>query len=309
MSVFRLAVGLCRELEGIIAQYWWAKTRMLKARYFPHSDFLDASDGSLPSFTWQSLLWGRELLRLGLRWHRCETTLHALVGCDVSKKVWEALDFPCEFLLLSLIDAGVWVNDAWDLIPTGKQPLFAITVWVLWNERNGVLFGSRPTLPGILVQRAKDYDDEVARSLIANHSRSSSPIHDVKWHPPLAGSFKLNVDGAANLETGARGVGVIVRDSFGHLVGAIAMRAPINMVNSVEDCLAPEGGLVEGVHRLLASHVPVTVSHVSRHANKATHHIARFSLRDQSLSCWLDGGPLWLMDAVYDDRPKSNDFG
>ncbi|BFG29918.1 hypothetical protein CerSpe_161930 [Prunus speciosa] len=139
---------------------------------------------------------------------------------------------------------------------------------------------------------------------------------------------------------------LIVRDSFGNLVGAIAMRAPsrisvlavelfalktgisfaldaswfplvvesdslmaVNMVNSVEDCLAPEGGLVEGVRRLLASHVPVTVSHVSHHANKAAHRIARFSLRDQSLSCWLDGGPLWLMDTVYDDRPESNGFG
>ncbi|XP_008227636.1 PREDICTED: uncharacterized protein LOC103327128 [Prunus mume] len=119
MSVFRLPVGLCREIESIIAKFWWSKndgrgihwktlrfmcqhksdgglgfkeltsfnqallckqgwrllefpysliSRMLKARYFPQSDFLAASSGSLPSFTWQSLLWGRDLLRLGLRW-------------------------------------------------------------------------------------------------------------------------------------------------------------------------------------------------------------------------------------------------
>ncbi|BFG30866.1 hypothetical protein CerSpe_171400 [Prunus speciosa] len=85
----------------------------------------------------------------------------------------------------------------------------------------------------------------------------------------------------------------------------------VNMVNSEEDCLAAEGGLVEGVRRLLANHVLVTITHVSRHANKAAHRIARFSLRDQSLSCRLDVGPLWLLDAVHDDRPESesNGFG
>ncbi|CAL2259999.1 unnamed protein product [Prunus armeniaca] len=112
MSVFRLPVRSCREIESIIAKFWWSKNdgrgihwktwrfmcqhksdgglgfreltsfnqallckqgwrllefphsliaRMLKARYFPHSDFLAASSGSLPSFTWQSLLWGGNL--------------------------------------------------------------------------------------------------------------------------------------------------------------------------------------------------------------------------------------------------------
>ncbi|BFG41108.1 hypothetical protein CerSpe_273820 [Prunus speciosa] len=271
-----------------------------------------------------------------------ESTLHALVGCDVCMQVWEALDFPSEFLLLNLNDAGFWVDAAWDLIPPVKQSLFAFTEWVLWNERNGVLFGSQPTPPGILVQHAKDYDDEFTRSLVVNHRSLSSPIHDVQWHPPTDGFFKLNVDGAADLATGDRGAGVIVRDSQGNLVGALAMRAPsrtsvlatelyalktgisfvldaslvplviesdsllaVNMVNCDEECLAAEGGLVDGVRRLL-NHVIVSVSHISRHANKAAHRIAHFSLREQSLSCWLDEGPLWLMDAVYDDRSETS---
>ncbi|CAL2247000.1 unnamed protein product [Prunus armeniaca] len=368
MSVFCLPIGLCREIESIIAKFWWSKNdgrgihwkmwrfmcqhksdgglgfreltsfnqallckqgwrllefphsliaQMLKARYFPQSDFLAASSGSLPSFTWQSLLWGRDLLRLGLRWRigdgrlvniygdpwvpydrfftiqsiptlpatsrvcdlftvsggwdvekvyatfsfpeaeailsiplmgdtldrriwnftkngrysvkngywatleykrleelsagsvagpsssslkswkhlwklkvpqkilhllwrvsqdilpskevlfrrritqgevccRCfatrETTLHALVGCVVCLQVWEALDFPSDFLLPTIADVGTWMDVAWSIIPPDKQSLFAFTVWVLWNERNGVLFGSQPTPSGVLVQ-------------------------------------------------------------------------------------------------------------------------------------------------------------
>ncbi|CAL9001349.1 unnamed protein product, partial [Prunus brigantina] len=554
MSVFRLPVGLCREIESIIAKFWWSKNdgrgihwktwslmchhksdgglgfreltsfnqallckqgwrllefphsliaRMFKARYFPQSDFLSASSGPLPSFTRQSLLWGRDLLRLGLRWcigdgrlvniygdpwvpydrfftiqsvptlpatsrvcdlmtasggwdvgrvyatfsfpeaeailsiplmgdtldrriwnftangrysvksgywaaleykrleelsagsvagpssyslkswkhlwklkvppkvlhllwrvahdilpskevlfrrritheegcFRCvgarETTLHALVGCAVCLQVWEALDFPAEFLLLSIADAGTWMDAVWSIIPPDMQPLFVVTVWVLWNERNGVLFGSRPTPSGVLVQRAKDYEDEFKRYSVAIHRSLSSPVRDVKWRPPTGICFKLNVDGAVDMEFGARGVGAIVRDSHGNLVGALAMRAPsrisvlatelyalkvglsfavdasmvpleiesdslqaVAMVTSGEECFAAEGGLVDGVRSILVRSMSAVVRHIPRQANQAAHRIARFSLRDQGLSVWLDGGPPWLMDAVHDD--------
>ncbi|KAL6289504.1 hypothetical protein ACE6H2_007014 [Prunus campanulata] len=224
-----------------------------------------------------------------------------------------------------------------------SAPYYTGGVWLLWNERNGVLYGSQPTPPRVLVQRAKDYDDEVKRSLVVNHRSLSSPVRDVKWYPPIAGCFKLNVDGAADLETGARGAGAIVHDSQGNFVRAMAMRAPsmlsilatelyalktgisfaldasfvplviefdsllaINMINDDEECLAAEGALVDGVRRLLATHEFSTVRHIPRSANGAAHRIARFSLRDQNLSCWMEVGPLWLMDAIYDDWPASN---
>ncbi|KAI5338396.1 hypothetical protein L3X38_017667 [Prunus dulcis] len=148
------------------------------------------------------------------------------------------------------------------------------------------------------------------------------------------------------METGARGAGAIVRDSQGNLIGALAMRAPsrismlatelyalkigiffaldaslmpleietnsllaVSMVNSEEDCLAAEGGLVEAVRCLLANSASSPIRNIPLEANKVAHRIARFSLRDQSLSCWMDVGLLWLMDAVSDDRPESTVIG
>nr|GEW13357.1 reverse transcriptase [Tanacetum cinerariifolium] len=43
--------------------------RMLKGVYFPHSNFLVAKRGSRPSWLWNSLLYGRDLLLQGVRWH------------------------------------------------------------------------------------------------------------------------------------------------------------------------------------------------------------------------------------------------
>ncbi|KAH9660157.1 reverse transcriptase domain-containing protein [Citrus sinensis] len=108
MSVFKLPIGLCEDIQIAVAKFWWgskedkhkihwakweklshAKCRgamvakqgwrilqdpnsltaqVLKARYLKCSDFWNANLGSNPSFLWRSLLWGRQVLKNGARW-------------------------------------------------------------------------------------------------------------------------------------------------------------------------------------------------------------------------------------------------
>lgn len=42
--------------------------RVLKARYFKHSDILEASLSSNPSYIWRSLMWSRDIIRNGTIW-------------------------------------------------------------------------------------------------------------------------------------------------------------------------------------------------------------------------------------------------
>ncbi|CAN0912216.1 hypothetical protein LINGRAPRIM_LOCUS797 [Linum grandiflorum] len=42
--------------------------RILKARYYPHGDFLSAELGSNPSLTWRSMVEARLVVKLGHRW-------------------------------------------------------------------------------------------------------------------------------------------------------------------------------------------------------------------------------------------------
>jgi len=46
------------------------------------------------------------------------------------------------------------------------------------------------------------------------------PISDVHWTPPFSGFYKLNVDAAGPMEGDKWGIGVVVRDNEGVVVGA-----------------------------------------------------------------------------------------
>ncbi|XP_060963939.1 uncharacterized protein LOC133033262 [Cannabis sativa] len=41
---------------------------ILKARYFSHTSILDVGPGHSPSYSWRSILWGRDLMKQGLIW-------------------------------------------------------------------------------------------------------------------------------------------------------------------------------------------------------------------------------------------------
>lgn len=42
--------------------------KVIKARYYKNTDFLNAKVGLSPSFIWRSILWGRQVLQKGTRW-------------------------------------------------------------------------------------------------------------------------------------------------------------------------------------------------------------------------------------------------
>ncbi|KAH9759717.1 putative reverse transcriptase/RNA-dependent DNA polymerase [Citrus sinensis] len=62
--------------QALIAKQGWRliqnpealMARVLKAKYFKNSSFMDAKLGSNPSFVWRSILWGRQIIHKGSRW-------------------------------------------------------------------------------------------------------------------------------------------------------------------------------------------------------------------------------------------------
>lgn len=61
---------------ALLAKQWWRLQtnqnslayRVLKAKYFPRCDFVEASLGNNPSFSWRSIMSAQRLVREGIRW-------------------------------------------------------------------------------------------------------------------------------------------------------------------------------------------------------------------------------------------------
>ena len=60
----------------------------------------------------------------------------------------------------------------------------------------------------------------------------------VRWMPPISPLYKINFDGALFSDLGAAGLGVVIRDSGGHVVGTLAERIPIPKSAATVEALA-----------------------------------------------------------------------
>ncbi|KAL6993385.1 nicotinamide N-methyltransferase [Sarracenia purpurea var. burkii] len=79
MKAFNLAM-LAKQGWRILTYPNLLVSKVLKAKYFPYNTFLNARLGNNPSYTWRSILDGRNTLYKGLRWR---------VGSGRSIRIWE----------------------------------------------------------------------------------------------------------------------------------------------------------------------------------------------------------------------------
>uniref|UniRef100_A0A2N9G552 Reverse transcriptase domain-containing protein n=1 Tax=Fagus sylvatica TaxID=28930 RepID=A0A2N9G552_FAGSY len=68
LKVFNLAM-LAKQGWRLIQNPHSLISRVFKAKYFPHGEFLEANIGYRPSYVWRSIALARETLKLGLCWH------------------------------------------------------------------------------------------------------------------------------------------------------------------------------------------------------------------------------------------------
>ncbi|KAB2614065.1 hypothetical protein D8674_036381 [Pyrus ussuriensis x Pyrus communis] len=93
MCIFKFPAAVCKELDALVAGFWWGCkegahkihwvskecwrlitepdslcSKVIKARYFPHSSIWDAKKGGRASWAWSSLICGRDLIRGGSHW-------------------------------------------------------------------------------------------------------------------------------------------------------------------------------------------------------------------------------------------------
>lgn len=154
MSCVKLPQGLCDNISGMLAKFWWGSThlskgmhwmawdklcfpkergglgfrnirgfnqallakqswrmlrspdslvaRVFKGKYFAQTDILSAELGYRPSYVWRSIVWGKELLKRGLR---------KRIGSGLDSMVFSDPWIPRELNFKPITPKPLWVND------------------------------------------------------------------------------------------------------------------------------------------------------------------------------------------------------
>ena len=149
---------------------------------------------------------------------------HLFWHCSSAKEVWRVsklfsrqmnLHFSSLMdLIWYVIMVVKWENDYVEKI--------IMIAWAMWTNRNKVRNGEDKKSSGALVDSALEYLREY--QLCCEKPVATPTKEQPKWRPPQQGRYKINVDGAVFAAQKAIGVGVLIKDAKGRVVGVCSKK-------------------------------------------------------------------------------------
>lgn len=164
-----------------------------------------------------------------------EDIVHALWGCHRLLVIWEVdvelmKCFKHKFSVFAdLLD---WL---FSLKDRTNVNLLCMLIWLIWDRRNTARVRDPVVEFYHIWAKAEVYfksTQVLENRVLATCSRT------VRWMPPTSPLFKINFDRALFRDIGAVGLGMVIRDSSGHVVGALAERIPIPQSAATVEALA-----------------------------------------------------------------------
>ncbi|KAH9800273.1 hypothetical protein KPL71_000599 [Citrus sinensis] len=277
--------------------------QVLKARYYRHTDFMEAKVGSNPSFIWRSILWGREILQQGTR-------LRVGRGDKIQ------------------IMASNWIPR-----PTSFRPIFSPSL--LANSKVADLIGSDHQWNNILIEQHFAKEDaesgyQVALKLKYVEAPTSSTGSCARGHSKCYAELdKKDVyEGAVHTEQQLTGLGVVIRNPQGQIIVAavkstkfqdnvtaaeaeavkwgleIALEARLATVIIETDCIEVANlansktssrkeimWTISDIHSYKEKFQSLSIQHVPRCCNSCAHSLAKRALRSLETVTWKDNFP------------------
>ncbi|PRQ29297.1 putative ribonuclease H-like domain-containing protein [Rosa chinensis] len=216
---------------------------------------------------------------------------------------------------------GTWLASCFEVLSKKNVALLLFVGWFVWKERNQRVWSNRfVSLTHLQFQIRSSF--MLVQSHLVTTRRTSGRIRPV-WSPPSSGWLKANCDGAFDLLSKSGGIGVVIRDALGDIVGgacikvnsvaspeaieAMACRAacslavqyhlsPIifetdcqHLVSSVEsgaEETSALGRVIEDINSFLQVLVGSSLRHVYREANTAAHNLAKLALLSSFNLSW-----------------------
>ncbi|KAI5324876.1 hypothetical protein L3X38_033949 [Prunus dulcis] len=204
-TIFNQAL-LARMAWRILTQPHALVSQVLEAKYFPNRSFLHSDFGSSPSYIWQSILWGSDLLQQGIRW-RVGDGRDIFVYFDkwlptpTTFRTISPPSFPLNTRVSELISGGFWdiQRIRAHFLDKDSEAILSITISlsshcdkVLWHYTSNGQYSVRSGYC-IGLHHSRDVGVNISGSNVGQGSGagSSSSMWKQVWRPRVRNKVKL----------------------------------------------------------------------------------------------------------------------
>ncbi|XP_061993749.1 uncharacterized protein LOC133711661 [Rosa rugosa] len=179
--------------------------------------------------------------------HALEDGLHLFRDCDVTTCFWVCtkLGLLAKNVAASCVED--WVLNVIEKLDGNQRCAFFMALWVIWSERNNVLWNESFFCASNAAQWASKFLEEYQQFHV--HGNAKGRREKTKWQNPPSGRLKVNVDGSYRADYGDGGVGVVIRDENGMCLAALARYFPHASSSLHMEAEACRAGLLLAIHQ------------------------------------------------------------
>ncbi|GMN72596.1 hypothetical protein TIFTF001_054756 [Ficus carica] len=173
---------------------------------------------------------------------KMESIFHAILDCPTSRAVWKFSRFWKVVEDMRDFPFSDFLRIVKSKIPLEDFALVCWLAWKLWCERNKVVHGGEESDPqDILDLGIASFDEWQALHQVPVQSQV---VGSDVWLPPQLGYLKLNVDASVSPRSDHIGIGAVIRDEKGRILGAMAKSMEGTFSPFLAECIALREGLM-----------------------------------------------------------------